>query len=130
MTALNLLRRKRLPVMKHRLEVLNILISAEAGISFIDMLTKAASMDRITLYRILRKFVQKRITDIIHSTAHPIYILRKAGSDHVIDRYFFCTACHTATNFGPELDISNLLPNGYILESAVTVINGRCKKCT
>ncbi len=113
-------------------EVLTILQSAQSAVSH-EMIQDAltSSMDRATIYRILKSFCNDGLVHRIcgdDGKQYFAYCHNCTEMQHKHNHYHFrCTECGTVECMPQELDI--VLPNGYSSDSINAVIAGRCGRC-
>ncbi len=114
--------------------VFTILASEDRAISLSDLEEKFDKSDRVTLYRTLKTFEEKKLIHSIYDGSGAIkYALCKETCEcnpedlHV---HFFCTKCeHTyCLNDIPIPSFS--LPDNFKLETVNMLVKGICAKCS
>lgn len=143
LTTDQLLKSVGLRTTEQRLQVLQVLSDAGMALSHGELEKRLGQqLDRVTLYRTLRTFVEK---DLIHQVPDKKDGVRYAlcgttclthhseGHNHAHGHnhlHFTCRSCE-GTFCLENITIPNLqLPKGYLSEEASLVIQGLCNKCS
>ena len=117
-----------------RLLVLEFLLKQSSAISLTDVEKGLDPSDRVTLYRVLKKFEEKGLVHSIDDgSGAPKYALCaaecKAGHHHDLHVHFFCHACKE-TSCLPKSTIPQVtLPEGFASEEVNLIVKGTCNKC-
>lgn len=131
----DILQKSKLRVTQPRKDILQILLTSGHAISHQDIESKIEDLDRITLYRTLKTFVEKAV---IHSVMDGTGITKYALCDtsctdanhhHHDHVHFHCTNC-TATFCVEEVKTPKVeLPEGYVIQEVELIMKGLCNKC-
>lgn len=117
-----------------RLLVLEFLLKQSSAISLTDLEKGLEPSDRVTLYRVLKKFEEKGLAHSIDDgSGAPKYALCAddcvAGHHHDLHVHFFCNACRE-TSCLPKSKIPQVtLPEGFASEEINLMVKGTCNKC-
>jgi Fur family ferric uptake transcriptional regulator len=117
-----------------RLLVLEFLLKQSSAISLSDVEKGLEPADRVTLYRVLKKFEEKGLAHSIDDgSGVPKYALCAedcvAGHHHDLHVHFFCNACRE-TSCLPKSKIPQvILPEGFASEEVNLMVKGTCRKC-
>jgi len=117
-----------------RLLVLEFMLKQSAAISLRDLEKGLEPSDRITLYRVLKKFEEKGLVHSIDDgSGASKYALCAAdcgaGHHHDLHVHFFCNACKE-TSCLPKSNIPQvILPEGFLSEEVNLMVKGTCNKC-
>ena len=130
---INIIKESGLTVTKVRKKVLSALLSSNKPLSTKDIKTLVGYIDRVTLFRILLAFEQKKIIHVIRlDNGDKLFALCESTCDkenhnhnHV---HFECENCHDVSclpvqNF-PQFNIPN-----YMINNVNININGLCISC-
>lgn len=132
---IELLQNVDLRVTKSRRDVLGILVeSGDQAISSSDIEHTLDTIDRITLYRILKTFEE---SGLIHSVAdgtgktkYALCSHECSGGEHHDDHlHFYCRICETTTCLEKVQLPPVKLPAEYLIEEKRFVVAGVCKAC-
>lgn len=132
---LDMLQKADLRVTRSRKEVLEIFCqSRDQAISSSDIEHSLNSIDRITLYRILKTFEE---SGLIHSVADGSGKTKYAlcshectsGEHHDNHLHFYCRICDTTTCLDKVQLPLVQLPHDYLIEEMRFVVAGVCKDC-
>lgn len=118
-----------------RFSVLEVLSSRQVATSQPDLEEIIGkSIDRVTLYRILKTFEEKGIIHKIidlNGTANYAFCHSSCSEHHHHDEHlhFNCTVCHSVYCLD-DMKIPDLkLPDGFIASSISIIATGVCNKC-
>lgn len=111
---------KGIKLTEARKEILNILTSSQAPLSYEDIKDKI-SMDKATFYRNISNFEQKNIINCVESHDKKRYFEIKNNAH----AHFACKQCNKIECISTDTHIT--LP-GYFIENII--IQGICSKCT
>lgn len=131
---LQILRNHQLRKTKVRMAVLSQFLKNKRAVSHADMEVALPNMDRITLYRTLKTFVEKGVIhQAIDGTNAAKYALCHANCDehehHDNHAHFHCTNC------GDTMCLDNVampkiqVPQGYLVVNSQLVLEGICLNC-
>jgi len=136
MTANSILKEKGIKITQNRLELLEVLEKSENPINPKEIEKQLnISLDRVTLYRNLKFFVDNKIVHKIEVngsiTTYSLNrsILNKAhsNSEHL---HFHCNLCDGVTCM-PQCKIKEHdLPKGFVQQSSQLIVNGICNVCS
>lgn len=118
-----------------RIKALEFFLKKNEAISHAQLEKEMGEMDRVTLYRTLKKFEESGIIhNVMDGTGTTRYALchGTCEHDHHEDHHahFNCTDCGK-TFCLDEVDVPSVaLPSGYSQESAHLVIKGTCELCS
>ncbi|MDD2982358.1 MAG: transcriptional repressor [Crocinitomicaceae bacterium] len=90
----------------------------------------SGSMDRVTIYRILKSFEEDGlIHKIVDENSKSHYALcQECNSQHVHNHmHFQCTNCEKVECLDYDLEVP--MPNGYQLKNMQLIASGLCKDC-
>ena len=129
-----ILKKNRIRVTQNRVELLNILNDAQHPLNQKDIEELlSATPDRVTLYRNLRFFVDRKIIHKIEVNGSlTSYSLNRA---HVVDGHsaehlhFYCSICHKVICMRQHGIKKYELPQGFIQQSSKLIVNGICNIC-
>jgi Fur family ferric uptake transcriptional regulator len=116
-----------------RAAILSILENAASALSQ-DMIEEqlAINTDRVTIYRLLNRFVEDGITHkVIAADGKSYFALCQTcnHADHYHDHFHFsCTKCGKIECLKEEIKIQ--LPKGYHFENMNCIVNGICAACS
>ena len=118
----------KLPKTKGRLNILNIFLTSQVGLSEKDIQDRLdPKTDRATIYRTLKTF---RETGIIHPVSAEgsatKYVLKKEPEEHL---HFKCTNCGDITCLADIQMSGYRLPKGYKKIDTNFLIIGICNEC-
>jgi Fur family transcriptional regulator, ferric uptake regulator len=113
--------------------VLKVLMNREAAINLYELENEFDKADRVTLYRTLKTFEEKKLIHAIDDGTGAIkYALCKAGCEcgpldlHV---HFYCTKCNK-TFCLEDVSVPTInLPDNFNVESTNMVVKGLCSGC-
>lgn len=113
--------------------VLKILIDQKTAVSIPDLENLFEKVDRVTLYRTLKTFEEKKLIHSIDDGTDSIkYALCKESCDCMPDDlhiHFLCTKCQQ-TYCLTDISIPSIsLPLHFTLESINMVVKGVCSNC-
>ncbi|CAM4084097.1 Fur family transcriptional regulator, ferric uptake regulator [Pedobacter westerhofensis] len=117
-----------------RLLVLRFLLNQASAISLTELEKGLGPSDRVTIYRVLKKFEEKGLVHSIDDgSGAPKYALCAedcvAGHHHDLHVHFFCNACRE-TSCLPKSKIPQVtLPEGFASEEVNLMVKGTCSKC-
>lgn len=117
-----------------RLLVLEFLLKQSAAISLSDLEKGLDPSDRVTLYRVLKKFEEKGLVHSIDDgSGAPKYALCaedcRAGHHHDLHVHFFCNACRETSCLPKSIIPQVALPAGFASEEVNLMVKGTCNKC-
>ena len=130
-----LLHGANLRVTKARKDVLDILAQAgDQAVSSSDIEDHLHSIDRITLYRILKTYEESGlIHSIADGTGKTKYALCSpdcnGGHHHDNHVHFYCRKCETTTCLDALIPADITLPQDYLVEEMQFVVSGVCQDC-
>ena len=88
------------------------------------------AIDRVTLYRTIRIFIEKQVIHPIMVDAQTIKLKlagNHRGSDHP---HFYCSHCQKLVCM-PQIKIEQImLPKGFVMQSSNVLIDGVCETCS
>jgi Fur family transcriptional regulator, ferric uptake regulator len=134
---LKILKRNELSNTETRRYVLNMFLNTNKAISHADIEKHAADqLDRVTVYRTLQAFLEKRIIHTIPTNDNRIlYALcnhegEEHGHEHVDKHvHFICSVCNNTQCLDsvsiPEVN----LPPQFVVSSSQMLIKGICDSC-
>ncbi|WP_200978736.1 Fur family transcriptional regulator [Echinicola sp. 20G] len=118
-----------------RLLVLETLLAQKVAISLTDLENSFEHSDRVTLYRTLKTFQEKKIIHSIDDgTGVTKYALCEESCNCAIEKdlhvYFYCRICN-GTFCLPHFKIPSIgLPKKFVQEKANLVVKGICDQCS
>ena len=118
---------------KSQTTILNCLSEADTALSHEDISAKVGkAMDRVTIYRILNRFVEDgRVHRIVADDGRQYFASCAEGCTHAPQDHghvhFRCVVCETVECVPGQLEYG--LPTGYSVENANIVLSGRCGAC-
>lgn len=129
------IREKGLKVTPARQEVIRILATTHQAYSHAELEGLFESMDRVTLYRVLKDFedvgLVHKIMDIDGVTRFALCKHSCPDGHHVDDHvHFNCRACHKMFCLDKVQVPVVKMPQGFKAEGAHTLIYGYCKSCS
>ena len=134
MDVLQQIREKGLKVTPARLNVIKVLSSSHTAYSHSELEALFGSMDRVTLYRILKDFedvgLVHKILDVQGVTRFALCKHSCPDTHHADEHvHFNCSSCHKVFCLDkvhvPELK----MPGGFKVMGLQTLIYGLCKHC-
>lgn len=130
----NKLEEKKIKPTTMRLLVLKQLIETNTAISLSNLESKFDQADKITLYRTLKTFEEKRLIHSIEDGSGAVkYALCEEGCEcapedqHV---HFHCTKCSETYCFNQTKIPNTKIPSGFLPSSASMVYKGVCPNCS
>ena len=121
-----------LTITENRKRVLALFYLSSHVLSLKEVESSVSDMDRVTLYRTLKSFVEKGlIHKISDGTKHPKYAISYKHSPQGEHAHFHCTACEKTICLNKIIvpEISDI-PKGYQIQQTNLVISGVCEACT
>ncbi len=118
-----------------RMEVLELFMSAAGkAISHKEIELSLADPDRITVYRTLKTFEQKGlIHQVMDGTGISKYALCIDDCDdhnhHDEHAHFRCIKCNKTTCLEGGVHIPDDMPDGYVIQQAHLILEGKCANC-
>ncbi|WP_158798057.1 Fur family transcriptional regulator [Pedobacter sp. L105] len=117
-----------------RLLVLEFMLKQSSAISLRDLEKGLEPSDRITLYRVLKKFEENGLVHSIDdgSGAAKYAICKEdcgAGHHHDLHVHFFCNSCKETSCLPKSLIPQVVLPEGFASEEVSLMVKGTCNKC-
>ncbi|MBD8489341.1 transcriptional repressor [Echinicola sp. CAU 1574] len=118
-----------------RLLVLETLLAQKVAISLTDLENSFEHSDRVTLYRTLKTFQEKKIIHSIDDgTGVMKYALCEESCNCAIEKdlhvHFYCRICN-GTFCLPDFKIPSIgLPKKFVQEEANLVVKGICDQCS
>jgi len=131
----NILERHNLRKTPVRIKVMEYFLDKEEAISHAHLEQDLEEMDRVTLYRTLKKFEENGIIhNVMDGTGIARYALCHGSCEHHRHEdhhaHFNCGECGK-TFCLDEVNVPSInLPNGYTQDSAHLVIKGTCETCS
>lgn len=131
--ARQVLKKARLRVTNQRLSILEFLMKKKGPVA-LQLLHKqfSKSVNRITLYRILNNFEDKKVVKLFfaHDGHKYIEFIQSDEVDHGRHNEHLHFQCKTCDKLFCLEDVQvNNLPNGFNLSSAQSVLIGKCDQC-
>lgn len=119
-----------IPVTAQRLLLLDFFISARKPVSKKEISAHFEnSLDRVTLYRILNKFIQCGIVRKLSNDLGGLYALAPAESEATPHLHFLCDKCHQ-TYCMREITLNEIkLPEGFLMNNIEYLAHGICASC-
>ncbi len=130
------LKDRNLRVTRSRMDVLGTLFSAgDTAISSQEIEHNLDSIDRITLYRMLKTFeevgIVHSIADGTGKTKYAVCCDGCSDGHHVDDHvHFHCRKCDTTSCLEGVIAPKVRLPQGYLADDTQFVVSGICKDCS
>lgn len=134
MKAKEILEKNGLSVTQSRMEVLHFFCRSGKAYSMAALLAQVKNSNRITLYRTLKSFIQKKIIVAVPSEEnHQLYFMpphsdQQDPVDHC-NTFFICKRCKQTislkTNIAPVLPLSN----HFIVDDEKLLLSGICPDC-
>jgi len=117
-----------------RMLVLQYLLNKDIAVSLTDIENYFDSVDRTTLYRTLKTFVNQGIVHKIDDgTGVTKYALCEENCQCEVEKdlhvHFHCTLCNETVCITDNKIPKITLPEGYIAENVNLVVKGTCDKC-
>lgn len=113
--------------------VLNCFLESDVALSHQALeIALPKSVDRITLYRTLNKFVEHGVLHKIENAGQTHFALchscdsHKHTDDHI---HFQCVHCSTIQCIHQEENAQYTLPEGFVVEQVEVLIKGICSSC-
>jgi Fur family ferric uptake transcriptional regulator len=131
-----LLKQHHLNITKPRIKILEFFLNAENALdSYLIEKKVQHQIDRITIYRTLRSFLEKGIIHTIPTHDFSIqYALCKNGCDehrHQDNHFhFICEKCGKTFCLDEDAISTTTLPNGYVTHKIEVLLTGECKTCS
>ena len=129
----NIIKKSKLSLTKSRKKVLRVFVNANKPLSTHDVQSLVGNMDRVTLFRILSAFEDKKIIHIIRlENDQKLFALcdQECGKDNHNHNHihFKCDDCHDVSCLSvKEFPVLNV-PN-YIINNLSINASGLCLKC-
>jgi Fur family ferric uptake transcriptional regulator/Fur family zinc uptake transcriptional regulator len=130
--AARLLRTAGLRVTVNRVDILKFLMEAGRPLSHAEIQDAMPSLDRVTLYRTLARFVSK---DVAHQVQGPDGAWRFCAHEPLTERcpgnhpHFLCSSCGKMFCLTghrlPRVEV----PGGFIVDGKQFVVYGKCAQC-
>jgi Fur family ferric uptake transcriptional regulator len=125
----NLLKQHHVYITTARLAMLEIFLQTNEALTYNHFLTQASlRVDRITIFRTLKLFVNKKI---IHRIPAPDgikrYLLQQTSSD--VHSNFICSGCKKVTPLKTIVRPKIKLPKGFTQQNIEIMIGGLCNSC-
>ena len=119
-----------IPVTAQRLLLLDFFISARKPVSKKEISSHFDKLlDRVTLYRILNKFIQCGIVRKLSNDLGGVYALTPAENESLPHHHFLCDKCHQ-TYCMREITLDEMkLPNGFLINNVEFLAHGICASC-
>lgn len=118
---------------KYRIRVLNFFDKTSTAQSVSALLAQMPDINRITLYRTLKSFVEKGILFKIPSMDNnQWYVISRHLQEPKIlknNSYFICKMCHRTIPLDMNAVQNISLPVDCEIENVACVVNGKCAKC-
>jgi|GEM_PF-966383 len=133
-TIIHMLKELGVYVTQNRVAVLKVFLQCSGAIS-VSRIRKLAAikLDRVSVYRTLQAFVDKKLILIVpNAQGKPHYILKaNPGLAHQNGAAFFiCTGCGDSELLPDTVEINHDHLSGYhIVKSQYLVLEGFCQKC-
>ncbi len=120
----------KVPITAQRLLVLDFVLSSRKPVSKKDLITHLGShLDRVTLYRIVNKFVESGILYKLSNDMGGLYALSPSENCLRPHLHFLCDECHQ-TYCVKDVELNEVsLPNGFTLNSIEFIAHGICPSC-
>ena len=134
MNAKEILEKNSLSATRIRVTVLNLFDSTGKAYSMPALLKSIANCNRITLYRTLKCFVQKKILlQVSAGSNHPIYMLsplKDTFPDQRCKAFCICRKCHKTISFHAQQPDTRELSGNFIIEEERLILDGLCIECS
>ena len=128
MKTTQILRSNKLSKTASRIEILDIFLSHEIGMSEKEIDEKIdGKYDRATIYRTLKVFRDKGIIHpVVTENEMTRYVLKKEPEDHI---HFKCESCGNVFCL-TQVPVTNInLPDGFVKKEVSFLITGMCPQC-
>jgi Fur family ferric uptake transcriptional regulator len=113
--------------------ILDLLQNESNALSHEDIMARAGNdMDRVTVYRILNRFVERGLAHrIVADDGRQYFASCQEGCDHAAEvhehAHFRCTVCNTVECVPGDIDVN--LPMGYSVDNCNIILSGSCQTC-
>lgn len=114
--------------------VLNCFLQSDVALSHHALETKLPkSVDRITLYRTLNKFVEHGVLHKIENAGQTHFALchscdtHKHTDNHI---HFQCVSCSSIQCIHQDEEVNYKLPQGFFVEQVEVLVKGICRSCS
>jgi Fur family ferric uptake transcriptional regulator len=129
----NIIKKSKLSLTKSRKKVLRVFINSNKPLSTYDIQSLVGNMDRVTLFRILNSFEDKKIIHIIRlengqklfALCHQECDVEKHIHNHI---HFQCEKCNDVSCL-PVENLPRFKFPQYVINNVNININGLCIKC-
>lgn len=125
-----ILLKAEIPITAQRLLVLDFMLNSRKPLSKKDILSQLRThMDRVTLYRIVNKFVECGILNKLSNDLGGVYSLKPMEGGVRPHLHFLCDKCHQ-TYCVKEVELNEVkLPDGFSFDSIEFLAHGICSSC-
>ncbi|QZT38040.1 transcriptional repressor [Halosquirtibacter xylanolyticus] len=127
------LEEKEVRVTNIRLSVMNYFYQHQYALSLTDLETDLDDIDRSTLFRTIRLFIEKKIVhEVGMAGGHTKYALWDIVMDENDNScvHFTCLKCHHSYCFPNSPTPEVTLPNNFVLDQCEVIVRGLCDNCS